>query len=501
MTDISKQLESASNPEGLRRVAIEPLTRVEGHGKVTLLLDDDNHIHQARLHIVEFRGFEKFIQGRPYWELPVVVQRLCGICPVSHHLVAAKATDMLLGVSRLTPTAEKIRRLMHYGQTLQSHALHFFHLCSPDLLFGFDDAVRHRNIVGVLEDNPEIARQGIALRKYGQEVIRVTAGKRIHGTGAIPGGVNKSLSREERDYLRGDIADIVDWSRSAVGLIRRIFEEHFDYHMAFARVDSNMLSMVREDGAFEMYHGGLRARSADGTDIFDHVDATRYDEYLREGVRSWTYMKFPFIDAIGPEDGWYRVGPLARVNNCDRFTTPLAESERRVFVEIGEDRPVQASLGYHWARMIELLHCAEAIGGLLDDDDLLGDDLCIDAGLLRERGVGVLEAPRGTLIHEYECDADGLVTKANLIVSTTNNNQAINASIRQVASQYLDGRQLTEPLLNQIEVAIRAYDPCLSCATHAMGKMPLEITLVDAAGEVVDRLEKRASGELCGSME
>lgn len=495
MTDVSKQLETANNREGLQRVVIEPLTRVEGHGKVTLLLDDNNHIHQARLHIVEFRGFEKFVQGRPYWELPVLVQRLCGICPVSHQLVAAKATDMLVGVRQLTPTAEKVRRLMHYGQTLQSHALHFFHLCSPDLLFGFDDAVRHRNIVGVIEDNPDIARQGIMLRKYGQEVIRVTAGKRIHGTGAIPGGVNKSLTVAERDYLRKDIRQIIGWSQAAVGLIKQIFAEHFDYHMAFASIDSTMLSLVAEDGAFEIYHGGLRARDAVGQTIFDHQDSTRYDDYLREGVRSWTYMKFPFLSAIGSENGWYRVGPLARVNNCDRFTTPLAEDERKAFRAIGSGRPVQASLAYHWARMIELLHCAEAIARLLEDDDLLGNDLRV-SGERQARGVGVIEAPRGTLIHHYEADADGLVTKANLIVSTTNNNQAMNASIRQVASQYLDGRQLTEPLLNQIEVAIRAYDPCLSCATHAMGKMPLEVTLLDSAGEIVDRLEKRASGEI-----
>ncbi len=198
----------------MTRIVIEPLTRVEGHGKVTLLQGKNRSIQQARLHITEFRGFEKFIQGRPYWELPVLVQRLCGICPVSHHLAAAKATDMIIGASQLTPTAEKIRRLMHYGQTLQSHALHFFHLCSPDLLFGFDDDVRHRNIVGVIEDSPEIAKQGVLLRKYGQEIIRVTAGKRIHGTGAIPGGVNKSLSTDEISYLKKDLAQISAWARA-----------------------------------------------------------------------------------------------------------------------------------------------------------------------------------------------------------------------------------------------------------------------------------------------
>jgi len=486
-------LETAKNPEKLERIVIEPLTRVEGHGKVTLLQDENQHIKQARLHIVEFRGFEKFIQGRPYWELPVLVQRLCGICPVSHHLAAAKACDQLIGAAELTPTAEKIRRLMHFGQTLQSHALHFFHLCSPDLLFGFDDDVRHRNIVGVIEDSPEIAKQGVLLRKYGQEVIRITSGKRVHGTGAIPGGVNKSLSREEIDYLKKDIDQMVDWGQDAVGLIKKIFFEHFDYHMEFATIESNMLSLVASNGAFDIYHGGLRARDKSGATIFDQVDYTRYSDYLKEGVKNWSYMKFPFIDSLGPDNGWYRVGPLARVNNCNFFTTPLAERERQEFKNVGNGKPVQSSLAYHWARLIELLHCTEAIKELLSDKDLSGKDL-VNKGEMQSVGIGVIEAPRGTLFHHYEIDADGIVKKANLIVSTTNNNQAMNESIRQVANHYLDGQQLTEPLLNQIEVAIRAYDPCLSCATHALGKMPLEIQLMNEHDELIDRLEKRAIG-------
>lgn len=488
-------LETAEHPEKLNRVVIEPLTRVEGHGKVTLLQDDDKRIKQARLHIVEFRGFEKFIQGRPYWELPVLVQRLCGICPVSHHLAAAKATDMLVGARELTPTAEKIRRLMHYGQTLQSHALHFFHLCSPDLLFGFDDEVRHRNIVGVIEDHPEIAKQGVLLRKYGQEVIRLTAGKRVHGTGAIPGGVNKTLSEDEIAYLAKDIDQIVSWGREAVELVKTIFMQQYDYHMAFAAIAANSLSLVRDDGAFDIYHGGLRACDPEGGLIFDHVDYTRYTDYIEEDIKNWSYMKFPFISRLGPDHGWYRVGPLARVNNCDFFTTPLAEEARTQYMEIGGDRPVQSSLATHWARMIELLYCAEAIKELLQDPDIAGGER-VSSGSMQSRGIGVIEAPRGSLFHHYEIDEQGIVTKANLIVSTTNNNQAMNESIRQVASHYLDGNTLTEPLLNQVEVAIRAYDPCLSCATHAMGKMPLEVNLVNDKEEVVDRLVKRASGQI-----
>ncbi|MCX7147058.1 MAG: nickel-dependent hydrogenase large subunit, partial [Sulfuritalea sp.] len=253
------ELETATSPEKLRRVAIDPVSRVEGHGKVTILLDDNNKVHQVRLHIVEFRGFEKFIQGRPYWEVPVMVQRLCGICPVSHHLAASKALDMMLGVKQLTPTAEKIRRLMHAGQILQSHALHFFHLASPDLLFGFGSDVAARNVVGVIAAHPEIAKKGVFLRKYGQEVIRMTAGKRVHGTGSVPGGVNKSLSAEERAELLKDIYQMVAWSRDAVGMIRQLFEQNLAEYNAFGRFRSAGMCLVSPDGAMDLYHGGLRA--------------------------------------------------------------------------------------------------------------------------------------------------------------------------------------------------------------------------------------------------
>jgi NAD-reducing hydrogenase large subunit len=485
-------LETAANASGLKRVVIEPLTRVEGHGKVTLLLDERGHVHQARLHIVEFRGFEKFIQGRPYWELPVVVQRLCGICPVSHHLAAAKATDQLVGVDRLSPTAEKVRRLMHYGQVLQSHALHFFHLASPDLLFGHDDAVAHRNVVGVIADHPAIGIQGVKLRKYGQEVIRVTAGKRVHGTGAIPGGVNKSLSREERDLLLADIDAVVASARDAVQITRRLYEQNPAYYDSFATMRSNFLGLARADGALELYHGGLRAKDPEGATIFDHVDYQDYAAYVHELVKPWSYMKFPFIASRRPEHGWYRVGPLARVNNCDFIATPLAEDARRELVAIGHGGPVHGSLAYHWARMVELLYVAEAIRELLHDEAISGTDL-VSRGDPRREGVGVVEAPRGTLFHHYQVNEEGLVTKANLIVSTTNNNQAMNEAIRDVAARHLDGREITEPLLNQIEVAIRAYDPCLSCATHALGKMPLEVELLDARGETLHRVLRGAA--------
>ena len=489
------ELETAAHPEQLKRVAIDPLSRVEGHGKVTLLLDQDDHVQQVRLHIVEFRGFEKFIQGRPYWEVPVMVQRLCGICPVSHHLAAAKAMDMIVG-GRLTPTAEKVRRLMHYGQILQSHALHFFHLASPDLLFGFDAEPARRNVVALIAEQPELAKKGVLLRKYGQEVIRLTAGKRVHGTGAIPGGVNKALTAAERAFLQEDVYRAIAWSREAVDIVRRLHESDRARYDAFGTFRSSMLSIVAPDGALDLYDGSLRARDADGAILVDRGDCSRYWELIFEEVKPWSYMKFPFLRSLGPEAGWYKVGPLARVQNCDRIDTPLADAARREFLDFFGGATVHAPLAYHWTRMIEMLFAAEQIKDLLHDDDLLGADL-VTQGSRAERGVGVIEAPRGTLIHHYRVDEHDTVTRANLIVSTTHNNQAMNEAIRQVARTYLDGRRLTEALLNHIEVAIRAFDPCLSCATHALGQMPLAVELVDAAGNTVDRLAKGGAARPC----
>ena len=488
------ELETAPADAGtLRRVAIDPVSRVEGHGKVTILLDENNKVHQVRLHIVEFRGFERFIQGRPYWEVPVMVQRLCGICPVSHHLAASKALDLIVGATKVTPTADKMRRLMHYGQILQSHALHFFHLSSPDLLFGFDSEVGRRNIVGVAEKYPDIAKKGILLRKYGQEVIRLTAGKRVHGTGAVPGGVNRSLTADERKDLLKDAYQMIAWSRDAVRIIKELHQQNPALYDHFGTFRSSFMGMVAPDGSLDLYHGVLRAKDADGKILFDQVDYQTYDRLITEEVKPWSYMKFPYFTAMGPENGWYKVGPLARVQNCDSIPTPFAEHERREFVAYAGGKPLHATLAYHWARMIEMLFAAETIKELLQDDDLSGTEL-MTSGERRREGVGVIEAPRGTLFHHYQVGDDDLVTMANLIVSTTNNNQAMNTAVREVAKQYLDGQEITEGLLNHIEVAIRAYDPCLSCATHALGKMPLEVELLNSRGETVDKVSRGAGG-------
>lgn len=480
---MTKVPETAPDSEGLRRIVIDPVTRVEGHGKVTLLMDAHHKVHQARLHIVEFRGFERFIEGRPFEELPVVVQRLCGICPVSHHLAAAKAVDQLVGVDQLTPPAEKLRRLLHLGQVLQSHALHFFHLASPDLLFGFDSPLEDRNFVGVLAHQPEIGLKGIALRKFGQEVIRHISGKRVHGTAALPGGMNKPLEPASRALLLSSIDAVIEDSRLAVRLAESLFLKDLERHRDFARTRSGFMGLVDGEGALDLYHGALRMTSAEGARLLEDIDYRHYDQHLLEEVKPWTYMKFPFLAARGPEAGWYRVGPLARMNVVDRLGEPLAESARQAFMALGDGGQVQSVLAYHWARMIELLYAAEGIRTLLLDEDILGTDLRT-TGSRRSRGIGVIEAPRGTLFHDYEADDQGLVTRANLIVSTTSNNQAMNESIRAVAAETLDGFEPTEALLNEIEVAIRAYDPCLSCATHALGKMPLSVEVLDDAGRL-----------------
>lgn len=470
-----------------RRIVIEPVTRVEGHGKVTIHLDEKHQVEEARLHIVEFRGFERFIQGRPFWEMPVAVQRLCGICPVSHHLCAAKAVDRIVGGEVLTPTGEKMRRLMHYGQFFQSHALHFFHLASPDLLFGFEADPLQRNVLAVAAKHPELAKQGIFMRKYGQEIIAATAGRKIHGTGAIPGGINKNLTVEERNALLAGYPQMLQWAQDGLALARSYTEEHLQELAGFGSFESNFLSIVRPDGALELYDGVLRAMDADGGIIFDQVDNQRYLDYIAEEVRSWSYMKFPFIRSLGPQRGWYRVGPLARINTCDFIDTPLAEAARQDFKALGNGGPVHVSMAYHWARMIELVHSIEKIGELLQDPDLQGTDL-VTTGERRSEGVGILEAPRGTLFHHYRVGEDDLVTMCNLIVSTTSNNEPMNRAVTGVARQVMNDQPvITEGMMNQVEVVIRAYDPCLSCATHAMGQMPMNIELYDHTGALVDR--------------
>ncbi|NNE02589.1 MAG: Ni/Fe hydrogenase subunit alpha [Eudoraea sp.] len=477
-----------------QKLVIDPVTRVEGHGKVTVHLDDDNKVQDAKFHIVEFRGFERFIQGHPYWEAPVLVQRLCGICPVSHHLAAAKAIDQIVGVNPedLSLPAQKIRKLLHFGQVFQSHALHFFYLASPDLLFGADSDPLKRNVVGVAMEYPELAKKGILMRKFGQEIIKMVAGKRIHGISTTPGGVHKSITVKERTYFLDDkeipsIDTMIRWSKEVIDFIKEYHIKNKEFLDTFATYPSGHLGLVnKENGFLELYDGNLRATDSEGNVTLPDIENDDYNQYFYEAVEKWSYLKFPYLKHLGKEKGWNRVGPLARVNICDGIETPLAEQERLDFKAITGGKINNMTMYTHWARLIEILYCAEMMKKLLEDDDLLSQDL-IRKGERRKEGIGIIEAPRGTLIHHYEVDEKDRITRCNLIVSTTHNNEPMNQAVRWVANNVLDGEpKITEGMMNQIEVAIRAYDPCLSCATHAMGQMPFELQLVDAYGNIIE---------------
>lgn len=478
-----------------QKIVIDPVTRVEGHGKVTIHLDDDNNVKDAFFHIVEFRGFERFIQGHPYWEAPVMVQRLCGICPVSHHLAAAKAIDQIVGLNPedLSVPAQKIRKLLHFGQVFQSHALHFFYLASPDLLFGYDSDPLKRNVVGVASEYPELAKKGILMRKFGQEIIKLITGKKIHGISVTPGGVHKHISAREINYfLDGKeipaIDTMIEWSGEMIDFIKGYHEKHKGFLDTFAAYPSGHLGLVnKKNGFLELYDGFLRATDSEGNLTLKDIPNDVYSNYFYENVERWSYLKFPYLKHLGREKGWNRVGPLARINICQGIETPLAEKERQEFKAVTGGKTNNMTMHTHWARLIEMLYCAEMMRNLLSDHDLFSNDL-VRKGERQSRGVGIIEAPRGTLIHEYQVDEKDRITRCNLIVSTTHNNEPMNQAVRWVAKHKLNGkREITEGMLNQVEVAIRAYDPCLSCATHAIGQMPLEISLFDSAGDLIDK--------------
>jgi NAD-reducing hydrogenase large subunit len=384
-----------------------------------------------------------------------------------------------------------MRRLMHYGQMFQSHALHFFHLASPDLLLGYDSDPALRNVIGIAMKYPDLAVQGVMMRKFGQEIIAATAGKKIHGTGAIPGGINKNLSIEERDkFLKGadplNIDKMIQWALGALELFKGYHKQNQAFIDNFAVFPSNHLSLVRKDGALDLYHGVLRAVDKDGKKILNDVDYQEYYKYINEEVKSWSYMKFPFLISIGKKDGWYTVGPLARLNTCDFIPTPLAQKAFEEYKAYTKGKPNQMSLHMHWARLIETIHAAEMIKILLNDKDLQSTNL-VTKGKKQLEGVGLIEAPRGTLFHHYKINENDQITMANLIVSTTNNNEPMNRAVNDVANKMMTGKkEITEGMKNAVEVAIRAYDPCLSCATHSLGRMPLDITMYDADNNVLD---------------
>ena len=465
----------------VRKIEINPITRIEGHGKITVHLDEKGNVSETRFHVTQFRGFELFCQGRDFREMPVITPRICGICPVSHHLASAKACDALLGVE-ITPTAHKLRELLHMGQIVQSHALSFFHLSSPDLLFGFDSDPATRNIAGVAERFPELAVKGVQLRKFGQEIIQVLGGKKVHPWHSIPGGVNRGLKPGEMDEIRGSLPVMKATVGEALKLVKGYLDENSEKARSFATMETACMGLV-QDGFLELYDGDIRLKGPRGR-IIDEFPDWDYLENIGEHVEAWSYLKFPFYKPLGFPHGSYRVGPLGRINACDDISTPEASKELAEFRKGSEDGMVHQTLFYHYARLIEALYGVERIEELMEDPDITGSDLRVTSTDLYPEGIGVIEAPRGTLIHHYKIDENGALTGVNLIVATGHNNFAMSKGVEMVAKENIRDGEPSEGILNSMEHVIRCYDPCLSCSTHAVGRMPLHLEIFRADGVI-----------------
>ncbi len=469
-----------------RRILINPVTRIEGHAKISIYVDETGEISGAQFHVVELRGFEKFAQGRPFHEMPGLMARTCGICPVSHVLAGSKAGDALLGIAP-PEAAQKQRRLMNYAQHLQSHALSFFHLSSPDFLLGFDSDPARRNIFGLAASDPDFARRGIRLRQFGQTVIEMLGGRRIHPPFSAPGGMTRVLEQADVDEIRAWIPEAYESVRLALARFKKVVDEYPDEIEHIGNFPSLFMGLVNRYGELELYDGAIRFVDGEGNVVADGLDPARYQTYIGEAAEEWSYMKFPYYKPLGYPGGMYRVGPLARLNVCNSTGTPLADRELREFRQRGKGA-VCAAFYYHWARLIEMLHAVERIEELAADPAILSKQVRARAGQNRNLGVGVCEAPRGTLFHHYEVDDNGLVRKVNLLIATGQNNLAMNQAVEQTARRFLRPDQVTEGALNRVEAAIRCFDPCLSCATHAAGRWPLVVEFRRPSGELLSRV-------------
>jgi NAD-reducing hydrogenase large subunit len=471
-----------------QKITIQPVTRIEGHAKVTIYLDDNGKVDKAYFHVDQFRGFEKFCEGREYYEMPVITPRICGICPVSHHLAAAKACDVIINAQVPRP-AKLLRELLHMGQVIQSHSMHFFELAGPDLLLGWDADPKIRNVVGLIETNPDIAIKAIQLRKFGQEIIAHLAGRRVHPNYAVPGGVNNVLSAEKRDEVLKEIDTMISYIQEGINIAKDWIEKNKEMVNEFGVFSSGYMGLVTDEGGLELYDGKVKLIDKDGK-LLELFDGSKYLEYIGERVEDWSYLKFPFYKKLGWPNGVYRVGPLGRLNVAEKIDTPLAQEEFKNFKSINNGKPVEGSLYYHYARLIETLFALERAKELLLDQDILSEDILATSNEILPEGVGVIEAPRGTLFHHYWVDEKGRITKVNLIVATGHNNWAMSKGVEEVAKRYVDGKNLTEGMLNRVEGVIRCYDPCLSCSTHAVGQMPMIIDLVSSNGEVIDSIKR-----------
>ncbi len=470
----------------MKQIVIDPVTRIEGHAKITIQLNDKGQVDDCRFHVTEFRGFERFCEGRSFREMPAITSRVCGICPVSHLLASAKTADNLLAVE-IPEAAVRLRRIMHHGQFIQSHALSFFHLSSPDLLLGFDADPAIRNVMGVIQAHPDIARMGIRLRQFGQEVIQILGNRKIHSGWAVPGGVKTPLSQQGRDAILAKLPEAMDTISKTLTLFKHSIDpRHLDEARYFGSFPSLFVGMVTADGGLEHYDGNLRIVDATGNIVADQLHPAKYQDWMGEAVESWSYLKSPYYKPLGYPEGIYRVGPLARLNVATHCGTPLADAELAEFRQLGRG-VVLSSFHYHYARLIEILFCLEKMQELLEHPEVLDTNVRAIARRNRFEAVGACEAPRGTLYHHYKVKDGGLVTWVNLVIATGQNNLAMNRTVLQIARHYVDGKTIQEGMLNRVEAGIRAYDPCLSCSTHAQGQYPLCIELYDADGTLCDR--------------
>jgi NAD-reducing hydrogenase large subunit len=470
-----------------QKITIEPVTRIEGHAKVTIRMNDAGEVDHAYMHVNEFRGFEKFCEGRMVFEMPSITPRICGICPVSHHLAAAKAADMVMGCPPPRP-ASLLRELMHMGQMIQSHGMHFFELAGPDLLLGFDSDPATRNVVGIIQANPALALKAVNLRKFGQEIIHTLGGRRIHPNFAVPGGVNKTLKSSERDGILAGVDESIATIQAGIAIMKDWAANNKEDIDKFAVFPTGYFGQVTPDNGLELYDGDIRLIDSNG-DQLEKFNGANYLDYIAEHVESWSYLKFPYYKKLGWPGGVYRVGPLGRLNTADHIDTPLANAEHKIFKSLSGGKPVENTLLYHYARLVEALFSVEKVRLLLDDPDILSNHILNTKVEMRGEGVGVLEAPRGTLFHHYWTDGHGKLLKVNLIVATGHNNYSMCKAVDSVAKTYIKS-PVTEGMLNRVEAAIRAYDPCLSCSTHAVGQMPLDVEMTDMEGNCLQTIRR-----------
>ena len=475
---------------GGQRLTLD-VTRIEGHGRITIQLDGRGRVTDAAFHVTQFRGFEKIVDGRTYAELPAIMARICGICPVSHLIASAKAGDQILAVTP-PPTAVALRRVVNLAQLIQSHALSFFYLSAPDLLLGMDAAPAERNLLHLGRVQPEFARDGVRLRQMGQQVIEWLTGRRIHPSWIVAGGVETPLSAEHRDRIAALAPEGIAITERMLDWFVSILPRFEDEIAAFANFPSGFMSLIGPGGDLEYYDGTLRLIDADGRVLHDLTDPAAYADMIGEAVEPHTYLKYPYFRPLGYPAGSYRVGPLARLNVAARCGTPRADAWLPRFRALAPtpDRPVAASFHYHLARLIEILHGFERIDELMAWPGILDPRVRAEAVVNRLEGVGLAEAPRGTLLHHYRVNAGGQVEWVNLIIATGHNNMAMNQGVRQAAERFVRGDRLQEGMLNRVEAVVRAFDPCLSCSTHALGRMPLLIELVGPDGAVLDTLRR-----------